>query len=44
VKVASTDGMLASLAEGAQVGERVALNLPDEVADGSKVRPIENNR
>lgn len=44
VKVASTDGMLASLAEGAQVGERVALNLPDEVADGSRVRPIENNR
>jgi hypothetical protein len=44
VKVASTDGTQASLAEGARVGDRVALNLPDEVGDGSRVRPIENNR
>jgi membrane fusion protein, multidrug efflux system len=44
VKVASTDGTLASLAAGAQVGDRVALNLPDEVSDGSKVRPIEGKR
>lgn len=44
VKVATTDGMRASLAEGAKVGERVALNLPDEVSDGSRVRPIENSR
>ena len=44
VKVASTDGLRASLAEGAQVGERVALNLPDEVGDGSRVRPIESKR
>jgi membrane fusion protein, multidrug efflux system len=41
VKVASTDGTRASLAEGVRVGDRVALNLPDEVGDGSKVRPIE---
>ena len=44
VKVATTDGMVASLAEGARVGERVALNLPDEVSDGSRVRPIESKR
>jgi membrane fusion protein (multidrug efflux system) len=44
VKVATTDGLRVSLAEGAKVGERVALNLPDEVGDGSRVRPIENNR
>lgn len=44
VKVASTDGMRASLAEGGRVGQRVALDLPDEVADGSRVRPIENSR
>ncbi len=44
VKVANTDGMRASLVEGARVGERVALNLPDEVSDGSRVRPIEPNR
>jgi RND family efflux transporter MFP subunit len=44
VKVANTDGMRASLAEGGRVGERVALNLPDEVGDGSRVRPIEPSR
>jgi membrane fusion protein, multidrug efflux system len=44
VKVATTDGVRVSLAEGARIGEHVALNLPDEVADGSRVRPIDNSR
>lgn len=44
VKVATTDGLRASLADGGRVGERVALNLPDEVSDGSRIRPIENTR
>ena len=44
VKVANTDGMHVSLAEGGRVGERVALNLPDEVSDGSRIRPIEGGR
>jgi RND family efflux transporter MFP subunit len=44
VKVATTDGMRVSLADGVRVGERVALNLPDEVSDGGRVRPIENPR
>jgi multidrug efflux pump subunit AcrA (membrane-fusion protein) len=44
VKVATTDGIRVSLAEGGRVGERVALNLPDEVSDGSRIRPIENAR
>jgi membrane fusion protein, multidrug efflux system len=44
VKVATTDGLRAALAEGAQVGDRVALNLPEEVSDGGRVRPIEPNR
>ena len=44
VKVATTDGMRASLADGARVGDRVALNLPDEVGDGSRVRPVEAGR
>jgi membrane fusion protein (multidrug efflux system) len=44
VKVANTDGLRASLADGGHVGERVALNLPDEISDGSRVRPIEPNR
>ena len=40
VKVARSDGIRASLADGVKVGERVALNLPDEVGDGSRVQPI----
>ncbi len=44
VKVASTDGMRVSLAEGGRVGERVALNLPDGVSDGSRIRPVEGMR
>ncbi len=44
VKVATTDGMVASLADGARIGESVVLNLPDEVSDGSRVRPIEGKR
>jgi membrane fusion protein, multidrug efflux system len=38
VTVAVTDGIHASLAEGANVGQRVALNLPDEVGDGGRVQ------
>jgi hypothetical protein len=38
--VASTDGINASIASGAAVGTRVALNLPDEVTDGSRVRAV----
>ena len=44
VKVASTDGAVASLGDGARVGDRVALNLPDEVSDGGRIRPVESNR
>jgi RND family efflux transporter MFP subunit len=40
VKVESTDGTNAALAEGATVGQRVALNLPDEVGDGGRVQPM----
>jgi membrane fusion protein (multidrug efflux system) len=40
VKVASTDGTTAALADGATVGQRVALNLPDEVGDGGRVQPV----
>ena len=44
VKVASTDGINASLADGAAVGAWVALNLPDGVGDGSRVRPVNVGR
>jgi RND family efflux transporter MFP subunit len=39
VKLAGTDGISATLAEGATPGQRVALNLPDDVSDGGRVQP-----
>ena len=40
VKVASTDGIRVTLAEGAKLGDKVAINLPDEVSDGSRIQPV----
>jgi membrane fusion protein (multidrug efflux system) len=40
VTVANTDGIHASLAQGATVGQRVAINLPDEVGDGGRVQAV----
>lgn len=40
VTVSTTDGIRASVTEGVKVGDRVALNLPDEVGDGSRVQPM----
>jgi membrane fusion protein (multidrug efflux system) len=39
VTVANSDGIHASLADGATIGQRVAINLPDEVGDGGRVQP-----
>jgi membrane fusion protein, multidrug efflux system len=40
VTVANSDGIHASLAQGATIGQRVAINLPDEVSDGGRVQPV----
>ena len=40
VTVANSDGIHALLAQGATVGQRVAINLPDEVSDGGRVQPV----
>ena len=40
VTVATTDGTTASLSDGVRVGDRVVLNLPDEVDDGGRVRTV----
>ena len=40
VRVATTDGNTVTVAEGLRQGDRVAINLPDEVTDGAKVQPI----
>jgi RND family efflux transporter MFP subunit len=44
VRVASTDGMVVDLADGLKAGERIALSIPDEVTDGSRVQPVEVTR
>ena len=40
VKVASTDGIRVRLAEGVKNGDKVAINLPDEVSEGSRIQPV----
>ena len=40
VTVASTDGMRAMLAEGAKLGDKIAVNLPNEVSDGGRIQPV----
>ena len=38
VTVVRTDGVKAALGQGAKVGQRIALNLPDEVGDSNRVQ------
>jgi len=40
VRVASTDGNTISIAEGLSVNDKIAINLPDEVTNGSRVQPV----
>lgn len=39
IRIASTDGIVINVTEGVKPGEKVALNVPNEVTDGTKVRP-----
>jgi membrane fusion protein (multidrug efflux system) len=40
VRVAGTNGTAIDIAEGIAVGDRVAVNLPGDVTDGSRIQPI----
>jgi RND family efflux transporter MFP subunit len=40
IRVQTTDGNTVTVAEGLQKGDRIAVNLPDEITDGSKVQAI----
>jgi membrane fusion protein, multidrug efflux system len=44
VKVASTDGAVISLTDGLRPGERIAINVPDEVTDGSRIQPVKASK
>jgi membrane fusion protein, multidrug efflux system len=39
VKIVSTDGIVTNISEGLKAGDVVALNVPNEVTDGARVRP-----
>ncbi len=39
IRISSTDGIVINIADGVKPGEKVALNVPNEVTDGTKVRP-----
>ena len=40
VRIGSTDGNVVTIAHGLRPGDRIAINLPDEVSDGSRIQPI----
>jgi membrane fusion protein (multidrug efflux system) len=40
VKVASTDGAIITIDEGVTPGEKIAINVPDEVTNGSRIQPV----
>lgn len=40
IRVAATDGANISVAEGLKAGERIAINLPDDVTDGSRIQSV----
>jgi RND family efflux transporter MFP subunit len=40
VRVASTDGDNVAITDGVQPGDHLAINLPPEITDGSRVQPV----
>ena len=44
VRVAVTDGTMVSLSDGLQPGDIVAINLPDEITNGSRVQVAQSMR
>jgi membrane fusion protein, multidrug efflux system len=40
VRVASTSGAVINIAEGVAVGDRLAVSLPDDVGDGTRIQPM----
>jgi RND family efflux transporter MFP subunit len=42
VTVAESDGITAAIANGLSVGQRVAINLPDDVGDGGRIQQAGN--
>jgi RND family efflux transporter MFP subunit len=43
VTLARSDGVRVELRDGVKAGQRVALNVPDEIIDGSRVQPVDDS-
>lgn len=44
IKVAATDGATVTVSDGVKPGDKVAINVPDEVTDGSRIQPVAASR
>jgi hypothetical protein len=42
VTVAATDGSFFTVADGVKAGDRVAVNLPNEITDGDPIQLVQN--
>jgi multidrug efflux pump subunit AcrA (membrane-fusion protein) len=40
VKVGDSDGANITIVDGVKTGDRVAINIPDEVGDGTRIQPV----
>ena len=40
IKLAATDGTNIKVTDGVQPGDRVAINVPNEIGDGSRIQPV----
>jgi RND family efflux transporter MFP subunit len=40
ITVSSTDGAIITVADGVKAGDKIAINVPDEVIEGSHIQPV----
>jgi hypothetical protein len=40
VQISSTEGGVVRIADGLEVGDKVVVNVPDEISDGSRIQPV----
>ena len=40
VEIASTDGGVVRIGNGIKIGEKIIVNVPDEISDGSHIQPV----
>jgi multidrug efflux pump subunit AcrA (membrane-fusion protein) len=40
VEISTTEGGVVRIGKGLQAGEKVLVNVPDEISDGSHIQPV----